>query len=311
VTSAAEEMRLSPPTISAQLRSLEESLGQRLFARSGRRLILTEPGRLVLSYADEIFSLGQELRGALRERPLGRPLRLVVGLADVLPKLIAHRLIQPAMELREPVRVVCREDNPDHLLAELAVHNLDVVLSDAPMNPGVRVRAYNHLLGECGVTFLGGRKYATSLRRGFPRSLNNAPLLLPTDNTALRRDLDAWFEKIGIHPAVVGEFEDNSLLRVFGEAGVGIFPAPSAVEKQLVGQYRLHTIGRTRGVRCRFYAISVEKKIHHPAVVAICERARRELFAGETALRVPGRKPTSARTRRRPSMELEHPPGGS
>jgi len=278
ITRASAELRLSPPTISAQVRTLEESLGEKLLTRSGRNLVPTEMGRTVLSYADEIFSLGRELMGAVKDRPIGRPLRLVVGIADVLPKLIAHQLLEPALRLREPVRIVCREDNPEHLLAELAIQELDLVLLDTPIGPHVKIRAYTHLLGECGVVFMATPQLAETYRRRFPKSLHGAPLLLPTDNSAIRRSLDQWFDAQGIRPAIVGEFEDDALLRVFGEAGAGVFPAPSVLEKELQRRYGFRRIGGTEAVRSRFYAISVERKLKHPAVVAICETARRKLF---------------------------------
>jgi LysR family transcriptional activator of nhaA len=278
IAKASVDLRLSPPTISAQIRLLERSLGEKLLRRSGRNLVPTEVGQEVYSYADEIFSLGRELMSAVKGKPAGHPLRLIVGIADVLPKLIARRLIEPALELREPVRIVCREASAERLLAELALQELDVVLSDLPMDPNFKVRAYNHLLGECGLIFVGTHQLAKRYRRGFPKSLHGAPMLLPTDNTAIRRSLDRWFEDQGIRPAIVGEFEDDALLRVFGEAGAGIVPGPSVLGGVLRSQYGLHRIGRTDDVRGRYYAISVEKTIKHPAVMAICESARKKLF---------------------------------
>ena len=278
ITKASADLRLSPPTVSAQLRMLERSLGEKLLRRSGRNLVPTEAGQEVYGYAQEIFSLGREMMSALKDRSIGRPIRLVIGVADVLPKLIARRLIEPAFELREPVRIVCREGSAERLLAELALQELDVVLSDLPMDPSLKVRAYSHLLGECGLIFVGTRQLASRYRRGFPKSLNGAPMLLPTDDAAIRRKLDQWFEDQGIRPDIIGEFEDDALLRVFGEAGAGIVPGPSVLQKVLRLQYGLHRIGGTEAVRGRYYAISVEKRIKHPAVMAICESARKELF---------------------------------
>ena len=278
ISRASVDLRLSPPTISTQIHKLEGSLGEKLLRRSGRNLVPTEAGQEVYGYAEEIFSLGRELISTIKDHPVGRPLRLVIGVADVLPKLIVRRLIEPALELREPVRIVCREASAERLLAELALQELDVVLSDLPMDPNLKVRAYSHLLGECGLTFVGTRPLAARYRRGFPKSLNGAPILLPTDNTAIRRGLDQWFEAQGIRPAIVGEFEDDALLRVFGETGAGIVPGPSVLEKELRLKYGLHRIGRTEAVRGRYYAISVEKRLRHPAVMAICESARKELF---------------------------------
>ena len=204
--------------------------------------------------------------------------RFVVGVADVLPKLIAHRLLEPALHLAEPIRVVCREDKPERLLAELAVYGLDLVLADAPIAPTVKIRAFNHLLGECWVTVFGTAQGAAAYRRGFPRSLDGAPFLLPTDNTTLRRSLDQWFDAEGIRPLVVGEFEDSALLKVFGQTGAGLFAAPSVIEAEVRRQYGVQIIGRVETVRERFYAISVERKLKHPAVVAISEAARQKLF---------------------------------
>jgi len=278
VTRAATELRLGQPTVSAQIRTLEEAFGEKLFARVGRNLVLTDVGRFVFRYAEDIFSLGRELQNTLKGRPTGRPLRFMVGVVDIIPKLITYRLLQPALVLSEPVRVVCREDEPERLLAELAVHRLDMVLTDAPLGLGIKVRAFNHLLGECGVTFFGTAQLARAHRRGFPRSLDGAPLVLPTDNTTLRRSLDQWFDSQGIQPNIVGEFEDSALVEVFGRTGAGIFVAPSAIEKEVQRQYGVERIGRVDSVRERFYAISVERRLKHPAVVAVAEAAREKVF---------------------------------
>lgn len=279
ITKACEELRLAPPTISAQLRSLEDQMGEKLLARSGRTLVPTEVGRMVFRYADEIFGLGRELMDAVKQRPTGRPLRLVIGVDDVLPKEIAHRLIEPALRLPEHVRVLCREAGLDRLVAELMLHELDVVLSDAPITPSLNVRAYSHPLGDCGVVFMGTRDLTKRYRPRFPRSLNGAPVLLPTDDTAIRRNLDLWFSQHGVRPILIGEFEDYALLRVFGKSGAGVFPVPSVLEKQFRDQDRVQRIGAVKDVRGRFYAVTVERKIQHPAVLAICEAARKELFA--------------------------------
>ncbi len=278
IARATSELRLAQPTISGQIRSLEESLGEKLFQRSGRNLILTDVGRVVFRYADEIFSLGRELQDVLKGGPSSRPLCLLVGVADVVPKLVAYRLLEPALRLSEPVQIVCREDKPDRLLAELAVHHLDVVLSDAPVGPTIRIRAFNHLLGECGVVFMAAPRLAAAYRRGFPKSLDGAPLLLPTENTTERRSLDQWLMSKGIRPRVVGEFEDSALLKVFGQTGNGIFAVPSVIETEVQRQYQVQAIGRVEDVRERFYAISVERRLKHPAVVAISEAARKKLF---------------------------------
>ncbi len=276
---AAQALSLTQPTVSSQIKALEASLGERLFAREGRRLVPTDVGRLVFRYADEIFGLGRELLDTLNDRPTGRPLRLVVGVADVMPKLIVQRLLQPALALRDGVYLVCREDKPDRLLAALSLHELDVVLADTPVGPGVSVRAFNHLLGESTVTIFGGKAHASALRRGFPRSLHGSPMLLPTTNTAMRRSLDQFLAAHDIRPAVVAEFEDSALLKAFGETGAGAFPAPTVLEDEICRSGRIRVVGRLETVRERFYAISIEKRLKHPAVLAISENARQEVFA--------------------------------
>jgi LysR family transcriptional activator of nhaA len=278
IAKASKELLLAQPTITGQIRVLENALGAKLFMRSGRNLILTEVGRLAYRYANEIFSLGREFTDVLKGRPAGRPVRLVVGISDALPKLIAYRLLQPALSLPEPVQIVCREDHPDRLVAELATFGLDLVLSDAPAGPAVRVRAFSHLLGSSGVSFFAKPALAAKYRRNFPASLEGAPLLLPLENATMHRSLDQWFESQGIHPRVVGEFQDSALMKVFGEAGVGIFTAPTAVEDDVRRNHGVSVLGRTESVTERFYVISVERKLKHPAVVAISDAARQTLF---------------------------------
>jgi LysR family transcriptional activator of nhaA len=278
IAKASEQLRLAQPTISGQLRALEESLGQKLFARQGRGLVLTDFGRMVYQHADEIFTLGRELTAAIKGQPTGRPLRFVVGVADVMPKMVAYRLLEPALRLAEPVRIVCREGRPDRLLADLAVHALDLVLADRPVTTTVKVRAFNHLLGECGVTFFATPELASRHRHRFPASLDGAPMLLPSVETSVRRALDQWFEARNVRPSIVGEFDDSALLKAFGQAGVGLFPVPTVVEKEVRRQTGARVIGRTEEVRERFYAITAERKLKHPAVVAISETARQETF---------------------------------
>jgi LysR family transcriptional activator of nhaA len=280
---ASIELRVSAPAISTQLKLLEDQLGQKLLARSGRRLVLTDTGRTVFGYAEDIFSLGRELMDVVKNRPIGRPLRLDVGVVDVLPKMIAHWLLEPALQLREQVRVVCREATFDQLLARLATHELDLVLSDSAVDPTLKIRAYSHQLGECGVTFVATPQLAAKYARRFPKCLDGAPMLLPTDNTSFRRNLDFWLDSEGIRPLVIGEFEDYALLRAFGHAGGGVFPVPSVFEKQLRLQDSVRKVGSTENVRVYFFAISGERKIEHPAVVAICDSARRQLFSAPSA----------------------------
>lgn len=276
---ASEQLRLAPPTISTQLRSLEGSFGEKLLTRSAQGVQPTEIGQIVYRYADDIFSLGREMLDTVKGRPTGRPLQVVIGIADVVPKEISHALIAPALQLRESVQITCREDNQEHLLAELAIQELDVVLSDTPIGPPAKIRAYNHLLGECGMTFLATWELSKKYRGRFPQLLHNAPVLLPADNTNVRRTLDQWFDSQQIRPFVVGQFEDFALLRRFGETGAGMFAIPSVLEKLFRRQGNLRIVGRADVVRNRFYAISVERKLKHPAVVAICETARHELFS--------------------------------
>lgn len=276
---ASEQLRLAPPTISAQIRSLEENLGEKLLLRSARGVQATEIGRVVYQYADDIFSLGREMLDTVRGRPTGRPLQVVIGIADVLPKEVSHALIAPALQLRDSVQITCLEDNQEHLLAQLSIQELDVVLSDTPIGPPAKLRAYNHLLGECGTTFFATPELSRKYRRRFPEVLQDMPMLLPAGNTTVRRTLDQWLDALQIMPVVVGQFEDFALLRQFGEAGAGIFAAPSLLEKQFRQERKLRVVGRADTVRNRFFAISVERKLKHPAVVAICENARHELFS--------------------------------
>lgn len=279
VTEAARRLRLSQPTVSEQLRALEEALGEALFRRVGRRLELTEIGHVVYRYADEIFGLGQEMLDTLAGRATGRPAKLHVGVSDLVPKLVLHRLLAPALRLDEPVQLVCREDKTERLLAELSVQGLDLVIAEAPIAGHAKVRAFNHLLGECGVTFYGAPALARRLQKGFPRSLDGAPVLLPTENTLLRRSIDHWFEKHGVRPRVVAEFEDSALLKVFGQHGEGVFPGPTAIEPDITAQYGVKVVGRTDELVERFYAITVERRIKHRAVLAISETARERIFA--------------------------------
>jgi LysR family transcriptional activator of nhaA len=277
LASAAAELKVTPQTISAQLRSLEASLGEALFDRSGRSLVLTERGHLVLRYADEIFALGRELVGTVRGRPTGRALRLRVGVANVLPKLVTHLLLEPAFALDRRVRVICHEDKAERLMADLAIHAYDVVLSDIPIPPTVSVKAFNHLLGSSPVTFLAAPTLAGQLRDGFPGSLNEAPMLMPTDDTSVRRSLEQWLDRQHVRPKIVGEFEDSALLKAFAQAGRGVFCAPSIVEAEICRQYEVQAVARVDEIVERFYAITVERRVAHPAVSAICDAARASL----------------------------------
>jgi LysR family transcriptional regulator, transcriptional activator of nhaA len=293
---ACARLLLAPSTVSKQIHQLEEALGHPLFVKSGRRLTLTESGRVSFRYAEEIFGLGRELQSTLQERPVGRPMRLSVGIADVVPKLIAQRVLQSAGSPGDPVRLVCREDKPDRLAAELVLLNLDVILTDAPASHQVNPKAFSHLLGDYGVTLFARPAMAARLRAGFPRSLEGAPMLLPTENTMLRRSLDVWLDAEGLRPNVMGEFEDSALLMVFGQRGAGVFPAPTPIAREVERQYKVAAIGEVPGVRERLYAISVQRRIDHPAVGAICDAARAIISPPDRPRRVKGAGRARARS---------------
>jgi LysR family transcriptional regulator, transcriptional activator of nhaA len=280
ITRASAELRLAHPTISGQIHRLEEVLGEKLFVRSGRNLVLTDSGRVAFRYADEIFALGQEFQDTLKGRTTGKPIRLVVGVSDVIAKSIVHRILEPAFQLRDKVHIVCREArSPDAFMAELAVHAVDVVLADAPAGPGMAVRAFNHALGECGSSFFASPQRARACRPGFPRSLDGVPVLLPSSGSTFRRALDQWFQSHDIRPEIVAELDDLALASVLGEQGLGVVAAPDVIAKELKKRYALQLVGRAKDIRQQFFAISVERTIKHPAVAAICEAARKKIFA--------------------------------
>lgn len=275
ITRAAKKLRLAQPTVSEQIKRLEELLGSALFERRGRSLVLTEFGRTVYGYADEIFSLGRELLDAAKTQGGGRPRRLVVGIADVLPKLIVYRLLEPALRLG--IELVCREDHVDQLLASLSIHEIDLVLSDSPVGAHVGVRAFNHLLGESSVSFFAVKDQAARLKRGFPESLTGERFLYPEEQTVLRRSLDTYFEDTGVHPVFAAEFADLALAMSFGQAGAGIFAGPTVIEREIKKQYGVAVIGRAKTLKERYYAISGERRLAHPGVLAISQAARRLL----------------------------------
>jgi len=278
VRRACEKLHLAQPTISGQLAVFEQAVGDKLFHKDGRKRTMTDTGRAIFHYADEIFALGQELTNTLKGRSTERGLRLNIGMADALPKLITYRLIEPALHLPEPVQVICYEDKAERLLAEISLHGIDLVLSDIPATPSTGTRTFNHLLGECGVAVFGTRELAARYRPNFPCSLNDAPLLLPTASTALRRSLDQWFDAEDLCPNIQAEIEDSALLKTFASAGVGLFVAPIAVEMEIRYQYGAEVVGRIDSVRERFYAITVQRKLKHPAVLAILKNAQSGLF---------------------------------
>ena len=299
ITRACKQLHVTQPAISTQLQKLEQQLGEPLFAKRGRGLELTDAGRVAFQYADEIFSLGRELAETLRGRPTGKPMRLSVGVTDAFPKLLAYRILSPALRMDPPVHLVLQDDRPERLFAELSIKEVDLVLADAPLPPTIPVRAYNHLLGECGVTFFAARGLAEAHADGFPSSLQGAPVLLPVEGTTLRRSLVHWFGSAGLEPRVVAEVGDSALLKTFGQAGMGLFAAPSAVETEIRRQYGVAVVGRVEEIRERFYAISVERKLTHPAVVAITQAARESLFAS----------PRPPRARTAPPAEPAQAPG--
>jgi LysR family transcriptional activator of nhaA len=279
VTRASEVLRLAQPTLSGQIRKLEESLDEKLLVRDGRHLALTDVGRTVYRYAEEIFSLGREMQDALRGRPTNRPARFLVGIADVVPKLVCHRLLETAFSLEQPMQLVLYEGKTNDLMASLARQEYDMVLTDAPLRPEVRVKAFNHSLGGCGVGFFAEPGLARRHRRRFPRSLDGAPMLLPTANTSLRHSLDAWFDSLDIRPRVVAEIEDTALMKVFGQHGTGIFAAPILGDDEISKTYGVHLVGQAEEVREQFYAITVERRITHPAVAAIADAARHGILS--------------------------------
>ncbi|NEX18034.1 MAG: transcriptional activator NhaR [Halochromatium sp.] len=279
IARAAEILHLTPQTISGQLRELEEQVGDKLFAKSGRGLALTETGRLVFSYADDIFRLGDELEDVLAGRTPTGGLRLNVGIAMVVPKLLTHRVLAPVLAMSEPVRLVCAERPLVDLLADLSVHKLDLVLADSPLSPALNIRAYSHALGESATCFFAATAIADALIADFPASLNGAPMLMPSSASALGRALEFWLEREGIQPRVIAEIEDRALMKTFGEAGAGIFTAPQSVEADVLTKYQVKLIGRAPELKERIYAITAERRIKHPAVSLITEAARRGDFS--------------------------------
>jgi LysR family transcriptional activator of nhaA len=278
VAPAAKKLRLSHPTVSAQIHALEAAFGERLFVKEGRKLALTEVGKVVYGYADEIFSIGRELLDVVKGRPSGRRPRVVVGIAEVVPKLVAKRILDPIRRSPERMRMICREEPAERLYLALGQHTIDAVISDAPLPPSSPIRAYSHLLGECGVTLCATKELAARYRRNYPRCLDGAPFLLPSDATTVRRELDRWFEANAIRPEIEAEFDDSALLKVFGEDGAGVFPVPTAIENMVRKQYNVSIVGRIPEIRERFYVISPERRLRNPAVLLMTESAREKLF---------------------------------
>jgi LysR family transcriptional activator of nhaA len=279
VRKAAEALHVSQPSISAQLKLLEDSLGQKLFRRSGRNLVLTDVGQLVLNYADEIFSAGRELMNAVKQRPGKHPVRLNIGLTDAFPKLIAWQILRAAFRFDEAVHIVCREGEIGPLVNHLQAHRLDIVLADEPASSTLKAKTFNHRLGDSSITFCAVPALATKLRRNFPKSLDGAPALLPATNMGMRAALETWFDTQDIHPRLVGEFEDSALMEVVSAGGRGFTVVHSVVARTALKHYDLRVIANVKDCRSEFYAITAERRVKHPAAVAITEHAYSNLFA--------------------------------
>ena len=271
---AAEKLHVSQPSISEQIRELESAFGEKLFQREGRNNKLTAAGRAVFGYAEEIFALGRELMNALKQRPSTKALRLYVGMADSFPKLVTNKILKPVFAMSQTAHVICREGKLEDLLAQLAAHRLDIVLADEPASSSTNFKTYNHSLGETGTTFCAEKNLAAKLKRNFPQSLNDAPALLPTENTSLRRALETWFREQTIQPRIVAEFEDLALMKVMAAEGLGFIALPSVAVNDAVGHYGFQAIGRTEKCRMQFHAITAERRIAHPAVALITSQAR-------------------------------------
>lgn len=277
IARASETLHITPQTISSQISLLEQRLGEALLQKTGRNLELTEAGRIVQSYADEIFSLGGELEEAVLSMPSSGRLAFKVGVAEAVPKTISHRLLAPALELESRVRITCREKSLEELLADLAMHKIDLVIADAPIPPGINIRAYNHPLGESGISFLATKTLAKSVKRKFPGSLTGVPLLVPSDINKLHARLLSWFDAKHIHPQIVGEFDDSALMKVFGQAGTGVFVVPTVTAGEVCEKYEVELVGSVEDVKEEFFAISLERKVTHPAVAAVLSAGRKWL----------------------------------
>ncbi|GLR70476.1 transcriptional activator NhaR [Agaribacter marinus] len=278
IARAAEKLFITPQTISGQLSMLEERIGQPLFDRVGRRLRLTETGRLVLRYADEIFELGKELTDVLRGAPLVGTSEFIISAASALPKTIVYKILEPALSLSEDVSLLCKEGPVETILGELAVHEVDMVLTDTPLSSAFSVKAYNHYLGQSDLTFFAAPELAGQLKGSFPDCLNNAPMLLPTKQYAIRQLFDKWSHDAGIFPLIRGQYDDSALMKSFGKAGFGVFFMPSIIEDEVEKGFNVDIIGNLSEITQKFYAISAERKVTHPAVAAVCSAARDIIF---------------------------------
>lgn len=271
---ASEKLKISQPSMCTQIKLLEASLGEALFRPSGRSLVLTEFGQVILGYAEEIFALGGEVLRATKQAPGIRSLRLHVGIVDSFPKLMSYDILRPVLEHQPPVKLTCHEGKLADLVSQLNTHRIDVVLSDEPASPGITGKVFNHLLGSSDITFCATPSLAKRLKGRFPRNLDGAPALLPTQNCNLRRDLEKWFRSAGVEPQVVAEFEDAALTKIVATSGQGFLAVPSVVASEAVERYGFVPIGRTKEVQTQFYAITAERRFTHPAILAITERLR-------------------------------------
>ena len=281
IARAAMQLHLTPQSISGQLSEFSSTLGVELFRRTGRNLELTDAGRRILSYAEDIFTTGDELLAALHDQTAKKILPFHVGIADNVSKSVAYRLVEPALTLADPVRLICREGRLASLLADLAIHRLDMIIADRVMPTNLNVRGYSHLLGESGLTVFGTNSLAKSLSGDFPAMLDGAPFLLPGEDVAIRPKLIQWFEANDLRPHIVGEFDDSALVKAFGQAGAGLFIAPTAIADHVCEQYKVVVVGRIDSVVEHLYAITTERQITHPAIVAISKTAREDIFGGD------------------------------
>lgn len=279
IAKAAEQLYLTPQSISGQLTEFAQSLGVELFRKSGRNLELTDAGRRVLSYADEIFSIGDELLEIIQDSRNKKALPLRVGLADSVSKSIAHRLLEPAFESDDPIRLICREGRMLSLLSELSIHRLDLIIADKPMPSNLHVKGFNHLIGESHLALFGVVSLVNKLKRKFPLSLNQAPLLMIGEDAAVRVKINQWLSQHNLHPQIKGEFDDSALMKAFGQAGEGIFFAPAAIAEDVCRQYQVVKLADVESVTEQVYVITTERQLTHPLVKTICKTGRDDLFA--------------------------------
>lgn len=278
IVKASQKLHITPQTISGQLSLLEERMGHTLFAKSGRSLELTETGRLVHRYSNEIFELGKELNQVLRGSPAMGASDFIVSAASALPKTIVHKIIEPVLDLPLEINLTSKEGPISNILADLAVHEVDLVLTDTPLTSAYNIKAYNHLLGESDITFFAAPDLAKTIEKPFPQCLNDAPILLPTKQNAIRQTYDLWIERLNVFPRIKGQFDDSALMKAFGQSGLGIFFMPSIIEREICDNFHVEVIARTNEITQPFYAISAERKVKHPAVVAIYEAAKNKIF---------------------------------